>query len=101
ADTAELQWRLSTSWSTLLLGMLGVPLSRARPRQHKNAKVGIAILIYAGYYLFYESARTWVQNGVIPPFPGIWIAPALLALTLIFALLGPQFNRKSRRRGAA
>jgi lipopolysaccharide export system permease protein len=87
ADTAEFQWRLSTSWSTLLLGMLGVPLSRARPRQHKNAKVGIAILIYAGYYLFYESARTWVQNGVIPPFPGIWIAPALLALILISAVL--------------
>jgi lipopolysaccharide export system permease protein len=86
ADTAELQWRLSTSWSTLLLGMLGVPLSRTRPRQHKNAKIGIAILIYAGYYLFYESARTWVQNGVIPPFPGIWIAPALLALILLFAL---------------
>jgi lipopolysaccharide export system permease protein len=87
ADTAELQWRLSTSWSTLLLGMLGVPLSRAAPRQHKNTKVGIAILIYAGYYLFYESARTWVQNGVIPPFPGIWIAPASLALILICALL--------------
>lgn len=87
ADTAELQWRLSTSWSTLLLGMLGVPLSRTAPRQHKNAKVGIAILIYAGYYLFYESARTWVQNGVIPPFPGIWIAPALLAVILICALL--------------
>ena len=86
-DTAELQWRLSTSVTTLLLGMLGVPLSRATPRQHKNAKVGIAILIYAGYYLFYESARTWVQNGVIPPFPGIWIAPALLAVILICALL--------------
>jgi lipopolysaccharide export system permease protein len=90
ADTAELQWRLSTSWSALLLGMLGVPLSRSRPRQHKNAKAGIAILIYAGYYLFYESVRTWVQNGVIPPFPGIWIAPALLALILISALLQPR-----------
>jgi lipopolysaccharide export system permease protein len=89
ADTAEFQWRLSTSWSTLLLGMLGVPLSRSRPRQHKQAKVGIAILIYAGYYLFYESARTWVQNGVIPPFPGLWVAPALLALILIGALWGP------------
>lgn len=97
ADIAELQWRLSTSWSALLLGMLGVPISRSRPRQHRNAKVGIAILIYAGYYLFYESARTWVQNGVIPPFPGIWVAPAALALVLILALLGPRFalNRTS------
>ena len=97
ADTAEWQWRLSTSWSALLLGMLGVPLSRTRPRQHKNAKVGIAILIYAGYYLFYESARTWVQNGVIPPFPGIWIAPALLALILIFALLQPRLAQLRTR----
>ena len=87
-DIAEFQWRESTSVTTLLLGMLGVPLSRARPRQHRNTKVGIAILIYAGYYLFYESARTWVQIGVLPPFPGLWIAPAsLAALVLIFALL--------------
>ncbi len=50
ADIAEFQWRLSTSVSTLLLGMLGVPLSRARPRQ-RNAGVGLAILIYVGYYL--------------------------------------------------
>jgi lipopolysaccharide export system permease protein len=90
ADTAEFQWRLSTSLTTLLLGLLGVPLSRTAPRQHKNAKVGIAILIYAGYYLFYESARTWVQNGVIPPLPGIWIAPASLAVILIIALRGAR-----------
>ena len=101
ADIAELQWRLSTSCSTLLLGLLGVPLSRTRPRQHKNAKVGIAILIYAGYYLFYESARTWVQTGVIPPFPGIWVAPALLAGVLVFALLEPRLAFGLGRRRAA
>jgi lipopolysaccharide export system permease protein len=100
ADIAELQWRLSTSCSTLLLGLLGVPLSRARPRQHRNAKVGIAILIYAGYYLFYESARTWVQTGVIRPFPGIWVAPALLAGVVIFALLEPRLAFGLGRRRA-
>ena len=96
-DIAEIQWRLSTFWSTLLLGMLGVPLSRSRPRQHKYAKIGIAILIYAGYYLLYESARTWVQNGLIPAFPGIWWVPALLALVLIVAWLGPGFGPTWRR----
>jgi lipopolysaccharide export system permease protein len=101
ADIAELQWRLSTSVSTLLLGMLGVPLSRARPRQHRNAGVGIAILIYAGYYLLYESARTWVQTGVIPAVPGLWIAPALLALVLGCALLEPRWVVALTRRSAA
>jgi lipopolysaccharide export system permease protein len=100
-DIAEFQWRQSTCVTTLLLGMLGVPLSRSHPRQHRNTKVGIAILIYAGYYLLYESARTWVQIGVLPPFPGLWIAPASLALVLILALLQPQLPLRRRSKGAA
>jgi len=97
ADVAEFQWRLSTSWSTLLLGLLGVPLSRSGPRPHRYAKIGLAILIYGGYYLLYESARTWVQNGVIPPFPGLWWVPALLALLLVTVTLGPSARRRLRR----
>jgi lipopolysaccharide export system permease protein len=81
--------------------MLGVPLSRAPPGQHRNTKVGIAILIYAGYYLLYESARTWVQIGVLPPFPGLWIVPASLALVLIFALQAPQLRLRWRAKRAA
>jgi lipopolysaccharide export system permease protein len=96
-DIAEFQWRLSTSVSTLLLGMLGVPLARSRPREHKYAKMGMAILIYAGYYLLYESARTWVQNGVIPAFPGLWWAPALLGAVLLGALLAPRLAWRRRR----
>jgi len=96
-DIAEFQWRLSTAVSTLLLGMLGVPLARSRPRERKYAKMGMAILIYAGYYLLYESARTWVQNGVVPAFPGLWWAPAALGVVLIGALLAPRLAWRSRR----
>jgi len=99
-DIAEFQWRLSTSVSTLLLGMLGVPLSRPRPRQHRNAGVGLAMLIYAGYYLLYESARTWVQTGVIPAFPGLWIAPVLLAVVLGCVLLAPRLTLALTHRNA-
>jgi lipopolysaccharide export system permease protein len=87
-DIAEFQWRLSTAWSTLLLGMLGVPLSRSPPRQQRYTKIGIAILIFSGYYFLYESARTWVQNGAISPFPGIWWVPALLGALLLAVLPG-------------
>jgi lipopolysaccharide export system permease protein len=92
SDIAELQWRLSTPLTTLLLGMLGVPLSRAMPRQGKYAKFGTAILVYSGYYLLFTSARTWVQHGVIGPFPGIWWVPALLALFLLGALYKPKLT---------
>lgn len=100
-DVAELQWRLSTPLTTLLLGLLGVPLSRVKPRQGKYAKMGLAILIYSGYYLLCTTARTWVQNGVVGSFPGIWWAPALLALVLILALLNPETLSRSKAPRAA
>jgi lipopolysaccharide export system permease protein len=101
-DIAELQWRLSTPLSTLLLGMLGMPLSRAKPRQSRYEKFGTAILVYSGYYLLCTSARTWVQHGSVTAFPGIWWAPALLALFLAWSLFAPNlsFRRRRRRRRA-
>jgi lipopolysaccharide export system permease protein len=81
----------------LLLGMLGLPLGRVQPRQSRFAKFGTAILIYAAYYLCCMSARTWVAQGIVAPFPGLWWAPALLALTLAAALWQPQLTARLRR----
>jgi lipopolysaccharide export system permease protein len=88
-DVAELQWRLSTPISTILLGMLGVPLSRTRPRERKIRNFLTAFLIYAGYYLVCTSARTMVQHGALPAVPGIWWVPGLLALIVAFASREP------------
>lgn len=97
ADVAEFQWRLSTPITTMLLAMLAVPLARGRPRQNRYGKLGAAILIFFVYYLLYTSARTWVQHGMVAAMPGIWWAPALLAVLTGFmlrdqipALLGRQ-----------
>jgi lipopolysaccharide export system permease protein len=94
ADIAEFQWRLSTGISTLLLGLLGIPLSGGRPRQGKYAKFGPAILIYSGYYLLCTSARTWVAHGTVGRIPGLWWAPCLLALFLLAAIYAPALRRQ-------
>ncbi|GGF47372.1 LPS export ABC transporter permease LptF [Aliidongia dinghuensis] len=99
-DIAELQWRFSTPLSTLLLAMLGIPLSRVKPRQSKYEKFGTAILLYSGYYLICTSARTWVQHGVVPAFPGIWWAPGMLALVLLALTFAPGMGLRLRRRWA-
>ncbi len=91
-DVAELQWRLSNPISTLLLGMLAVPLSRGRPRQSRYTRIGTAILVYSAYYLLTMTARTWVQHGTVAPLPGLWWAPTLLGLTLIGALVAPDIR---------
>ena len=100
ADAAELQWRLSTPISTLLLGLLAIPLSRAAPRQGRSSRLGRAILVYFGYYLLCTSARTWVQHGAIGRFPGIWWAPALLALLCAATLYPHRLGLAFRRRNA-
>jgi lipopolysaccharide export system permease protein len=91
---AELQWRLSTPVSTLLLGLCGLPLSRVRPRQSQYAKFGAAILIYSLYYLVCMSARSLVQQGIVPGFPGLWWAPALLAAAMAVVWFGPTQWRR-------
>ncbi|MDR3506062.1 MAG: LPS export ABC transporter permease LptF [Acidocella sp.] len=101
-DIAELEWRLSTPISTLLLALLAVPLSYSRVRQGKYAKFGQAILIYAGYYLLCTTARTWVEHGTIGTLPGIWWAPALLTLVLAMIIAAPQWrNRRAAKARAA
>jgi lipopolysaccharide export system permease protein len=92
-DIAEWQWRLSTPVSTMLLALMGIPLSRTQSRQGRYARFGPAILIYAGYNLFCTTARTWVEHGQIAPLPGIWWGPALLALLLVAALNEPRIRR--------
>ncbi|NPD65201.1 LPS export ABC transporter permease LptF [Lichenicola cladoniae] len=91
-DVAELQWRLSTPLSTLLLGLVAIPLSRSGPRQAKYSLYLNALLIYFTYYLLCTSARTWVQHGIIGRVPGIWWAPAILALFVIVTIGWSRFR---------
>ena len=90
-DVAELQWRLSTPISTLLLGLIAIPLSRMGAR-NRSWRLGTAILLYFAYYVLFTSARTWVAHGAIAAFPGIWWVPGLLALLLLVTSVGPGRN---------
>ncbi len=83
-DEAELQWRLSTPLSTILLALLGIPLSRTNPRKGKYAKTGVALVIFAVYYQLFAIAKTQVENGTVNPAIGIWWVPALLITLILF-----------------
>ena len=82
-DIAELQWRLSTPVSAFLMGLLGFPLSRARPREGKYAKLFISALTYAVFYNLQLLAKTWVEQGVVKSIPGLWWPHLLLALLIV------------------
>lgn len=85
-DIAEFQWRLSTPVAALLMGLLGFPLSRAKARQGKYAKLFVSVLCYATFYNLSMIAKTWVEKGVVSAVPGIWWVHLLLAI-LVASLL--------------
>jgi lipopolysaccharide export system permease protein len=82
-DIAELQWRLSTPVFAFLMGLLGFPLSRARPREGKYAKLFISALGYGAFYNLQLIAQTWVEQGVVKSIPGLWWPDLLLALLIV------------------
>jgi lipopolysaccharide export system permease protein len=97
-EIAEFQWRLSTPLATVLLALLGVPLSRSSPRRGKYAKVTLAVVIFAVYYNLSALAKKWVEKGVLDTIPGIWWIQLLLAGLLLVLLWKPPmtFFRRSR-----
>ncbi len=85
-DIAEFQWRLSTPVAAFLMGLLGFPLSRAKARQGKYAKLFVSVLCYVGFYNLSMMAKTWVEQGVVGTIPGIWWVHLLLGI-LVASLL--------------
>lgn len=95
SDRAELQWRLSTPVSTLLLALLALPLSRSQPRQGRYGRMLFALVIYALYFSLLDISRSWVKQGLVD---NIWWVPGLLAI-LVLALYRPW--QKLKKVGAS
>jgi lipopolysaccharide export system permease protein len=91
ADVAELQWRLSRPFATILLALIAIPLSRSSPRQGRNEKIFTAALVFALYYNLSGLARTWVEQEMVASFPGIWWLQALMMIVVVVMLL-PEFK---------
>jgi len=86
ADKAEFQWRISTGFSSVLLGLLAVPLCRTAPRQGKHSKTFLAVVVFATYYNMTVVAKTWMEQEVVGSFPGIWWPHVLFAILLVILL---------------
>lgn len=97
-EIAELQWRLSTPLATILLALIGVPLSRSSPRRGKYAKVMTAVVIFALYYNLSAIIKKWVERGVLDTLPGIWWVQLLLAGLLLLLLWPPPLVFRWRQR---
>lgn len=85
-DRAELQWRVSTPLSLLVLALLAIPLSRSSPREGRYARVGIGLLIYVTYANLLSMAQISVARGQIPEWFGMWSVHAAAGLLAVLLL---------------
>lgn len=83
-EQAELQWRLSSPLSLVLLAVLAVPLGRSSPREGRYARIGAGLLIFVTYYNLLAIARVWVERGQVPPWLGMWWVHGGFALLTLF-----------------
>lgn len=96
AEKAELQWRISYPLSALVLVILAVPLSYTTPRKGQFAKLALAVLIYVLYVNVLGLARTWMLNGDLPAWLGLWWVHALVVLlALVLYLQQTGWRRKA------
>lgn len=80
---AEWHWRLSVPLMVWILALIAVPLSYARPRDGKFARIFPAILIYIVYADFMFVGRDWVVLGKTPMWLGmLWLHGIFLCLAL-------------------
>ncbi len=93
-DIAEYQWRLSTPLATLLLALVAVPLARSEPRQPRFRGFLAAIAVYVALFGLTSVTRTFVEQGRIGAFPGIWAAYGLMFLALLALLRRPPGPRR-------
>ncbi|MBM9530024.1 LPS export ABC transporter permease LptF [Desulfoprunum benzoelyticum] len=97
-ETAELEWRIITPMSSILLALLAIPLSSSSPRQGRRTGTLLAIVIFAVYYNFSAITKKLVAQGGIAVLPGIFWGQLLLLACLVLLVWRPPFLRHWRRR---
>ncbi|HEX6734900.1 MAG TPA: LPS export ABC transporter permease LptF [Azonexus sp.] len=79
----ELVWRIGIPVSALVLAILAIPLGFVNPRAGRSANLLIAIPIYAIYSNLLSVSQSWVAQGKLPFWIGLWAVHALMMLPLL------------------
>jgi lipopolysaccharide export system permease protein len=86
---AELQWRLSPAITVIILGLLAIPLAHSEPREGRGFRIVLGILVYILYGNLLYLCRSWVIDGILPTYIGMWWVH-LVFLIISFAWIRRQ-----------
>ena len=82
-NIAEIQGRIATPISALILVLLAIPLSFVDPRSGRSGNMMMALLVFIIYNNLISIAQAWISQGRVAGVVGLWpVHAAFLALTL-------------------
>jgi len=87
ARITEFQWRVSSALSCIVLALVAVPLSRSSHRQSRYSRLAIAIVLYMLLSNMLNVGRTWLQEGQVPPWVGLWWVHLVIVIVAIVLIL--------------
>jgi len=90
---AELQWRVSSVLSCMLLSLLAVLLSQLPIGEKRYVLIFISMLIYFIYSNLLGVSKSLLERDEIPSFIGLWWVHALLIITILLLYYLPQIRR--------
>jgi len=94
-SVAELQWRLSPAIMVVVLGLLAIPLAHSEPREGRGVRIILGILVYLLYGNMIYLCRSWVTDGHVPTYIGLWWVH-LLFLAFSFTWIRRQGRFRTR-----
>src|SRR5205814_463565 len=77
---------------------LAVPPARLTPRQGRDARVWLAVVIFFLYVDLISVGKVWIARGTIPEFLGRWLPHAAVVLLARMVIVGPGLSNRLRYR---
>jgi len=94
---AELDWRISLPFATLIIVMMALPLSQTTPRGGRYSKLALGILLYLIYSNLLGVGKAWISKGIVPFWIGTSWVHVLGVITLYILLRhGGLIAKKNR-----
>ncbi|WP_078120351.1 LPS export ABC transporter permease LptF [Thiosocius teredinicola] len=101
-DYAELHYRISVPLALIAFGVLAVPLARSPPRSGVYGRLLFAVLLYFTFINLQRVAESWIENGIVPTWMGMWWLPLLmLSVAGLIMLVDSNWFWVQRRRWKA
>lgn len=95
---AELQWRLAPAITVIVLGLLAVPLAHSEPREGRGIRIILGILVYLLYVNMLYLCRTWVAEGDLPTYIGMWwVHIIFLVISFVWVRQQGRFSVRTSR----